>query len=168
MATKSKTTTSKKDAAKTSAKKSASKEVKVSTAKKPVAKKAAAPKKATASKTTAVKSMAKKTATATKKTEPKATKPAAKKTTKTTAKPIRLVVKHDAGFGNKVFIRGNAPGLSWDEGVEMENTANDEWIWRAPRTTKSYEVKVLINDHSWDLSENVVVQGKKIVHYPTF
>ena len=36
------------------------------------------------------------------------------------------------GIGNKPFLRGEGPGLSWDEGVPMNFIEIGKWAWSPP------------------------------------
>src|SRR5262245_18623488 len=51
-----------------------------------------------------------------------AVKPVASKPVLTT-----ITARYDVGFGNSLFIRGEGPGLSWDQGITMECLGNDLW-----------------------------------------
>ena len=90
---------------------------------KTAAKKAPAKKVPTAVAKKAAKKMAKKTAvkTAAHKKKP-AKKPAASKRSKTV-----IEAKIDIGFGNLLYIRGDAAGLSWRRGVPMDCKGTDSW-----------------------------------------
>src|ERR1022692_3344174 len=41
----------------------------------------------------------------------------------------RLVVTAYIGIGNRLFIRGNGPGLSWDKGVPLTFVSIGKWRW---------------------------------------
>ncbi len=138
-------------------------------------KKKTATKKA-ATKKTAVKKTATKTAKKAVKKEP-AKKAAVKKTPvnkkvaakKASSKTTSLTAKVDVGFGNALYIRGDAPGLSWDHGTEMECAASDEWSWSAKGLKDPVEVKVLLNDNVWSGGPNIVIEpGKSAVVEPAF
>ena len=130
---------------------------------KTVAKKAPAKKAPTkvakkAAKKTAVKKVAKKTAVKTaapKKTPAKKTakKPAASKRSKTV-----IEAKIDIGFGNLLYIRGDAPGLSWKSGVPMDCKGADSWSVSMSDANSAFEYKVLINDIHWAVGENDIAQ----------
>ena len=80
-----------------------------------------------------------------------------------------VIARIDAGFGNGVYLRGSGAGLSWDEGVPMENTGSDEWVWRSDEVGAELEFKVLINDQQWSVGPNgVVFPGATVVFEPTF
>lgn len=78
---------------------------------------------------------------------------------KTAPAPVKLSTtmisaKIDVGFGNKLFIRGEGPGLSWDKGLPMECAADDVWTITIPGVSSPIVFKVLVNDTAWSLGEN--------------
>ena len=106
-------------------------------------------------------------------------KPVPAKTTKTSvAIPKKLsnamatviVAKYDVGFGNKLFIRGEGAGLSWDVGVEMKNVENDVWVWTTNDHKEGQIVcKFLINDDIWSDGENLFIPpGDTHTLFPSF
>ena len=106
----------------------------------------------------AAKKVAKKTAVKTaarKKTPAKKTakKPAASKRSKTV---IEATI--DIGFGNLLYIRGDAPGLSWRRGVPMDCKGADSWSVSMSDTNSAFEYKVLINDIHWAVGGNNIAQ----------
>ena len=115
-----------------------------------------AAKKAPAKKapTEVAKKAAKKTAvkTAAQKKTP-AKKPAASKRSKTV-----IEAKIDIGFGNLLYIRGDAPGLSWRSGIPMDCKGADSWSVSMSDTNSAFEYKVLINDIHWAVGENNIAQ----------
>ena len=50
------------------------------------------------------------------------------------------------GIGNKLFIRGDGPGLSWDKGVPMQFVSIGKWGWATHDATGRVRVKLLKND----------------------
>ena len=117
-----------------------------------------------------------------------AAKPAATKATKATKAPASpakatatakkaidstatvVVAKYDVGFGNKLFIRGEGAGLSWETGVEMKNVENDVWVWTNNDLKKgAVACKFLINDDVWSTGENLFVPaGETSTVFPNF
>lgn len=80
-----------------------------------------------------------------------------------------IVAKVDIGFGNTLFLRGTGAGLSWDKGVEMTNTAADEWTWSTTKAGSDFLAKVLVNDVTWaNEPDATIVAGTKTVLVPTF
>ena len=60
----------------------------------------------------------------------------------------------DVGFGNILYIRGDAPGLSWETGVPMDCGGAESWSISMSDVTSSFEYKVLINDIHWESGNN--------------
>ena len=81
-----------------------------------------------------------------------------------------VVAKYDVGFGNKLFIRGEGAGLSWEIGVEMKNVENDVWVWTNNDLKKgAVACKFLINDDVWSTGENLFVPaGETSTVFPNF
>ena len=113
-----------------------------------------------ATKTVAKKAPAKKAPT-------KVAKKAAKKTAvkKTAKKPVAskrsktvIEAKIDIGFGNLLYIRGDAPGLSWKSGVPMDCKGADSWSVSMSDANSAFEYKVLINDIHWAVGGNDIAQ----------
>lgn len=57
-----------------------------------------------------------------------------------------------------LYLRGDACGLNWNSGIQMEPFANRQDAWVAsvdcPLDTQALEVKVLIGDKTWMLGSN--------------
>lgn len=78
---------------------------------------------------------------------------------------MRVVVKYDVGFSNSLYIRGQGGGLSWEKGIELRNTAPDEWVWESSAPCEECEFKVLINDTCYETGENHHIYNGGIVQY---
>ena len=145
------------------AKKAAKKAVKKTAVKKTVAK--TAPAKVAAKKAAAPKPALEKVAS--KSAAPAAAKKSAavaKADTKTT-----IVANVDIGFGNTLFLRGDAPGLSWSEGVPMDCQNGDSWSIVIAGVSEAFEFKVLINDSFWSSGYNhSATPGSTITIQPQF
>lgn len=138
--------------------------------------KAAAPK--TVTKKAASKPAAKKAVTKTAVAAPAATtsavappakKPAAKKAVKKSVNVTTVVAGIDVGFGNKLFIRGEGPGLSWDQGVLMDCKSSDSWVWSTKAASRAFPYKLLINDQQWSIGEDHVANaGQQNAVVPAF
>ena len=75
----------------------------------------------------------------------------------TTKVPATTVtVRTDVGFGNLLYIRGDGPGLSWDQGVPMECASSDTWTWTSKAVNRPFAYKVLINDERWSSGDDLV------------
>ena len=73
------------------------------------------------------------------------------------------MAKFDVGHGNTLLLRGDAPGLSWDNGTIMENVDAETWQWTTSTAKSDFEVKFLINDTTWSQGENVAVKPRTTV-----
>lgn len=111
---------------------------------------------------------AKKTVVKTLKKPAAATAPAVK--TPAAKKAFTVIsARIDVGFGNTLYLRGEGPGLSWDVGVALESVADDTWSISLPANGKPVVFKFLINDLSWSVgSDYVIDSGAKVVLVPTF
>ena len=58
----------------------------------------------------------------------------------------RLIVTAYIGIGNRLFIRGNGPGLSWDKGVPLQFVSIGKWRWETLEANAPVELKLLKND----------------------
>lgn len=89
-------------------------------------------------------------------------KPAKKATVKkpvpATAGLTAVLARVDVGFGNLLFIRGEGPGLGWDQGVPMDCVASDHWTWSTASATRPFAYKVLINDERWSTGDDFVAE----------
>lgn len=144
-------------AAKKVAKKAVKKAAVKKAAKKTVVKKAA--KKVAVKKVPAKKAAVKKTAT----------KKAAKKAVKKSLPKTRIVANIDVGFGNSLYLRGSASGLSWSSGIPMDCTDGTAWSIEIEGVSSAFEFKVLINDEYWSAGYNDVAEpGVETVVSPAF
>ena len=138
-----------KPAAKKVAKKVAVKKTVTKKAVKTVAKKVAV-KKTVAKKVPAKKTVAKKVAVK----KAVAKKAPVKKATSSKASKTVVVANVDVGFGNMLYLRGNAPGLSWKKGVPMDCDSANSWSITMSGVKDAFEFKVLINDIHWAIGGN--------------
>jgi gas vesicle protein len=58
----------------------------------------------------------------------------------------RLVVTAYIGIGNRLFIRGNGPGLSWDRGVPLVFVSIGKWRWETSEAAAPVRFKLYKND----------------------
>lgn len=73
------------------------------------------------------------------------------------------------GIGNKPYLRGEGPGLNWDEGVPMNFIEIGKWAWSPPRKNASLTVQLYRNDNDPDKSGKIEVKaGDKIEINPDF
>ena len=58
----------------------------------------------------------------------------------------RLQVTAYIGIGNRLFIRGDGPGLSWDKGVPLQFVSIGKWRWETADATAPVKFKLYKND----------------------
>ncbi|HEY0968773.1 MAG TPA: hypothetical protein VGD88_15385 [Opitutaceae bacterium] len=58
----------------------------------------------------------------------------------------RLLATAYIGIGNKLYIRGDGPGLSWDKGVPLQFVSIGKWRWETADATASFSAKLYKND----------------------
>jgi hypothetical protein len=60
----------------------------------------------------------------------------------------RLLVTAYIGIGNRLFIRGEGPGLSWEKGVPLQFVSIGKWRWETPDASGQVRFKLYKNDES--------------------
>lgn len=60
----------------------------------------------------------------------------------------RLVATAYIGIGNKLFIRGEGPGLSWEKGVALQFVSIGKWRWETADATAPIRAKLYKNDQT--------------------
>jgi hypothetical protein len=58
----------------------------------------------------------------------------------------RLLVTAYIGIGNRLFIRGEGPGLSWEKGVPLQFVSIGKWRWESSEPTSPVKYKLYKND----------------------
>ena len=58
----------------------------------------------------------------------------------------RLLATAYIGIGNRLFIRGDGPGLSWERGVPLQFVSIGKWRWETNDASASIRVKLYKND----------------------
>ncbi|MFT3782953.1 MAG: hypothetical protein QM790_13175 [Nibricoccus sp.] len=58
----------------------------------------------------------------------------------------RLLVTAYIGIGNKLFVRGEGPGLSWERGVPLQFVSIGKWRWESSDATAAVSLKLYKND----------------------
>lgn len=58
----------------------------------------------------------------------------------------RLIATSYIGIGNRLFIRGEGPGLSWDKGVPLQFVSIGKWRWETNEANGPIRFKLLKND----------------------
>ncbi|MDC0646189.1 hypothetical protein OAP38_00400 [Opitutales bacterium] len=96
-------------------------------------------------------------------------KPETSKENKENSGPTTVVANVMIGIGNKPYLRGEGPGLSWDEGVSMNFIEIGKWAWSSPRKNASLIVQVYRNDQDPDKGGKIEVKpGQKLEITPDF
>ncbi len=89
--------------------------------------------------------------------------------TKPKASSVTIVAKIDVGFGNTLFLRGDAPSLSWDKGVELSNGGNDHWELVLHGIDRPFHFKLLVNDGIWSAGDDFTASpGDTLTLTPSF
>jgi uncharacterized protein YoxC len=60
----------------------------------------------------------------------------------------RIVVTAYIGIGNRLFIRGDGPGLSWDKGVPLAFVSIGKWRWETNDASKAVRFRLYKNDEA--------------------
>jgi len=58
----------------------------------------------------------------------------------------RLLVTAYIGIGNKLYVRGEGPGLAWDRGVPLQFVSIGKWRWESADATAPVTLKLYKND----------------------
>lgn len=70
----------------------------------------------------------------------------------------RLLATAYIGIGNKLFIRGDGPGLSWDVGVPMQFVSIGKWGWSTQEASGPITIRLYKNDETPALSGEVQLE----------
>ena len=82
---------------------------------------------------------------------------------------VRLVAHAMVGINNKLFVRGDEPWLSWDEGTPMDLVGIGEFAWVADDVKDPIEISIRLNDEMEALGGIVKLEpGKTIEISPKF
>jgi hypothetical protein len=101
--------------------------------------------------------------------DPSPIKEVAEKTKTSQTGTTAVVANVMIGIGNKPYLRGEGPGLSWEEGVAMNFIEIGKWAWSPPRKNASLTVQLFRNDNDPDQSGKIEVKaGEKIEITPQF
>ena len=99
----------------------------------------------------------------------KVDKPEVTKGNKENSGPTTVVANVMIGIGNKPYLRGEGPGLSWDEGVPMNFIEIGKWAWSPSRKNASLTVQVYRNDQDPDKGGKIEVKpSQKLEITPDF
>ena len=59
---------------------------------------------------------------------------------------VQVVAHAMVGISNKLFIRGDEPWLSWDQGIPMNLIGIGEFAWTGGDVNEPIEVSIRLND----------------------
>lgn len=76
----------------------------------------------------------------------------------------RLIAHAMVGISNKLYIRGDEPWLSWDDGIPMELIGIGEYAWTTDDLKEPIAVCVLLNDETPCEEGNVRLEPGGTVH----
>jgi hypothetical protein len=80
-----------------------------------------------------------------------------------------LVATAYIGIGNKLYLRGDGPGLSWERGVPMQFLAIGKWGWTTTEAAVPVSCRVYRNDDTPMLEADIVIDpGTKSEITPKF
>jgi len=76
----------------------------------------------------------------------------------------------DVGFGNRLTLRGEGAGLSWERGLTMNCLGSAEWVITLEGDADApLAFKFLLNDERWSVGENyTLAPGKTGAFTPEF
>lgn len=80
-----------------------------------------------------------------------------------------LVATAFVGASNKLFLRGEGPGLSWDEGVAMRFVEIGKWSWTTTEADGPIRFRVFKNDEEEDKAGVLTLEpGQRLDIRPEF
>ena len=71
----------------------------------------------------------------------------------------RLLATAYIGIGNKLYIRGDGPGLSWDKGVPMQFVSIGKWGWSTHEAVGPIRCKLYKNDEVAALTGEITLES---------
>lgn len=81
----------------------------------------------------------------------------------------RVIADHDPGAGHTLWLRGGVAPLSWDAGWPMHALTAARWRFVTSELMGTVEVKTLIDDATWQMGENAVVEaGAELTLTPSY
>ncbi|MGH8016957.1 MAG: hypothetical protein ACREIA_01495 [Opitutaceae bacterium] len=98
-----------------------------------------------------------------------ALRPPAKHTRRDLAGATSVVATAYIGIGNKLFVRGEGPGLTWERGVPMQFLAIGKWGWTTTDAGGPVICRIFRNDETPMLDADVIISpGEKAEITPRF
>ena len=84
-------------------------------------------------------------------------------------RPFQCVPGSDPGLGRHLWIRGSAAPLDWSAGWPMHSLGPGRWRFVSTELFGEVELKVLVDDETWQLGANeVVTAGVDLTFAPSF
>ncbi|HVU35781.1 MAG TPA: hypothetical protein VHE61_20235 [Opitutaceae bacterium] len=81
----------------------------------------------------------------------------------------KIIARIDVGFGNALYVRGDGPSLTWNQGVPMTCVASDQWELVLGESSGAISFKVLLNDTTWCTgADSTVASGATVTVTPEF
>ena len=68
------------------------------------------------------------------------------------------------GISNKLYIRGDEPWLSWDDGQQMELIGIGEYAWSIDDLKEPIEIMLMLNDELVAEGGSVQLKPGKTTH----
>jgi len=69
----------------------------------------------------------------------------------------RLLVRAMVGVANRLYLRGDPPLLSWEEGKPLDLIGIGEYRWEAENVKEPIHCKLILNDETWAEGEDIVL-----------
>lgn len=70
---------------------------------------------------------------------------------------VLLIVKAHVEEDDVLCLRGEGPGLNWQEGMPMNYTGNDEWSWSAKDISQAITCRIYLNDEISAFGDDIVL-----------
>jgi hypothetical protein len=82
----------------------------------------------------------------------------------------RLLVTAYIGIGNRLFIRGDGPGLEWDKGVPLQFVSIGKWRWETTEAVSPIRFRLYKNDdiECINLGESILTPSRQHEMAATF
>ena len=72
-------------------------------------------------------------------------------------KSTSIIATAYIGIGNKLFLRGDGPGLSWEEGVPMQFLSIGKWGWSALEVDEPITCRIYKNDDEPAIDGDIIL-----------
>lgn len=86
-----------------------------------------------------------------------------------TLKETTLVVNTRVGDDDVLCLRGEGPGLNWQEGQPMSYIGNDQWRWSSTEVSQPITCRIYRNDEFSAFGDDIILSpGEKMEVSPSF